>query len=199
MLFRDAYAMENLLKYRVKTETVPLYKEGISALQALGFEVAGIVCDGKRGLFTAFGDIPVQMCQFHQQKIVTTYLTKHPKSQAGRELRSLSLSLTETDRKTFERRLWIWGLRWSGYLNFRSKNEKTGKSWYMHKELRSAYNSLLRNLPYLFTYESHPQLGMPNTTNAIDGHFSELKRKMRDHNGMSKGLRDKFIDEFLGV
>ena len=38
---------------------------------------------------------------------------------------------------------------------------------------------------------------MPNTTNAIDGHFSELKTKLRVHNGLSQNQKRKFITEFL--
>ena len=40
-------------------------------------------------------------------------------------------------------------------------------------------------------------LEIPNTTNAIDGHFSDLKNKLRNHNGLSKTRKIKFIDEFL--
>ena len=40
-------------------------------------------------------------------------------------------------------------------------------------------------------------LEMPNTTTAIDGHFSDLKNKLRNHNGLTKARKIKFIDEFL--
>jgi len=38
--------------------------------------------DGKRGVAKAFGDIPVQMCHFHQ---VARYLTSRPKLEASIE------------------------------------------------------------------------------------------------------------------
>jgi hypothetical protein len=38
---------------------------------------------------------------------------------------------------------------------------------------------------------------MPITTNAIEGHFSDLKNKLRNHNGLSMKRKMKFIDEFL--
>ena len=37
----------------------------------------------------------------------------------------------------------------------------------------------------------------PNTTNAIDGHFADLKNKLRNHNGLSVGRKKKVIDEFF--
>lgn len=197
MQFKDAITNENLLKYYVRNETVEGYVEGIAELQSRGYEITGIVCDGRRGLFRAFQDIPIQKCQFHQQKIVTTRLTKRPKTEAGRELRTLSLMLTKTDRESFEGALAMWYDKWKSYTDERTTDALTGRSHYTHKPLRSAYLSLKRNMPYLFTYLDHLSDGMPNTTNAIDGHFSELKTKLRVHNGLSLRQKQKFINEFL--
>ncbi len=32
---------------------------------------------------------------------------------------------------------------------------------------------------------------------AIDGHFADLKNKLRNHNGLSIARKKKFIDEFF--
>jgi hypothetical protein len=45
----------------------------------------------------------------------------------------------------------------------------------------------------------HIELNIPNTTNAIDGRFTDLKNKLRDHNGLSFKIKCKFIDTFLKV
>ena len=71
------------------------------------------------------------------------------------------------------------------------------KSRYTHRRLRSAYRSLKTNVPWLFTSYDHKELKIPNTTNAIDGHFADLKNKMRNHNGLSLERKKKFIDGFL--
>tara|TARA_B100000809_G_scaffold91183_1_gene89719 strand:+ start:339 stop:482 length:144 start_codon:yes stop_codon:yes gene_type:complete len=42
-------------------------------------------------------------------------------------------------------------------------------------------------------------LNIPNMTNAIDGHFADLKNKLRNHNGLSMERKIKFIDAFLKV
>ena len=36
-----------------------------------------------------------------------------------------------------------------------------------------------------------------NTTNAIDGHFADLKNKLRNDNRLSDLRKKKFIDEFF--
>ncbi|WGU67763.1 hypothetical protein QIU19_13885 [Capnocytophaga canimorsus] len=82
MLFKDAITKENLLKYFVKNETNALYVQGIKELQNKGFQIAAIVCDGRKGLLKSFGAIPVQMCQFHQSEIIRRYLTKKTKAKS---------------------------------------------------------------------------------------------------------------------
>lgn len=197
MLFKDAITMENLLKYYVKTESTSMYKRGVEELKSKGFSIAGIVCDGHRGLMNSFDEIPVQMCQFHQAAIVRRYITKNPRLPAAIELKEITALMKQTDKESFEGALSLWHDRWESFLNERTINQITGKSFYTHRRLRSAYRSLKTNLKWLFTYHDHLGSGMPNTTNSIDGHFSDLKNKLRNHNGLSKKRKMKFIDEFL--
>ena len=71
------------------------------------------------------------------------------------------------------------------------------KSQYTHKRLRSAYGSLKRNLKHLFTYQKHPDLNIPNTTNSIEGMFSGMKKKLRNHAGLKKSKKFKILDFLL--
>lgn len=197
MLFKDAITKENLLKYYVKTESNALYTNGVEKLKSLGFIVQAIVCDGRKGLIKSFDPIPVQMCAFHQAAIIRRYLTKRPKMQASIELKAVVDLMTRTDKESFVGALAEWFTKWESFLNERSKSLESGKSRYTHKKLRSAYRSLKTNLPWLFTWYDHKELSIPNTTNAIDGHFADLKNKLRNHNGLSRTRKIKFINEFL--
>jgi len=197
MLFKDSYTRENLLKYYVKSETNALYIQGVNELISQGFKIVAIVCDGRKGLIQAFKNIPVQMCQFHQAAIIRRYITKNPKLPASIELKELVAMMKITDKESFEGGLYLWHNKWESFLNERTINLETGKSHYTHKRLRSAYRSLKTNLNWLFTWYDHIDLNIPNTTNAIDGHFSDLKNKLRNHNGLSRARKIKFIDEFL--
>lgn len=197
MLFKDAYSGEDLLKYYVKNETNSKYKEGIEELIKKGFDVVGIVCDGRKGLLNLFPLIPTQMCQFHQAAIIRRYITKQPKTQAAIELKKHVKILCRTDKESFEGGLKDWHNKWENFLKERSKNPRTGKTQYVHRKLRSAYNSLKNNFPWLFIWYDNMKLKIPNTTNAIDGHFADLKNKLRNHNGLSEANKKKFIDEFF--
>ena len=79
MVFKNSLDKKVLLKKYVRNETVRAYLDGIAEIARRGISVQAIVCDGRKGVVQAFPDIPVQMCQFHQVKIVTKYLTKNPK------------------------------------------------------------------------------------------------------------------------
>ena len=197
MLFKDSITKENLLKFYVKTETNAKYMEGIEVLKQQGLVINAIVCDGRKGLIQSFGNTPVQMCQFHQASIIRRYLTKKPKLRAAQELLFVVDLMKQTDKESFEGALDLWFEKWKDFLNERTINPETKKSFYTHKRLRSAYRSLKNNLPWLFTWYEFIELNIPNTTNAIDGHFADLKNKLRNHNGLNLKRKMKFIDEFL--
>lgn len=172
---------------------------GIEEIIRRGIKVQAIICDGRKGLLQLFEkEIPVQMCNFHQVAIVRRYLTKKPKMQASKELWEHTLLLKHTDKESFVGGLNDWFFKWEDFLKERKIDAK-GKSRYVHKKLRSAYRSLNTNLPWLFTWYDNMDLKIPNTTNAIDGHFAHLKNKLRNHNGLSIARKKKFIDEFLKV
>ena len=86
-----------------------------------------------------FDDIPVQLCQFHQVKTVSRYLTRNPKTDAGKALWRLALTLKNSRQSDFERNLQTWFEQYQSYLNERTFNIETGKSHYTHKNIRSAY------------------------------------------------------------
>jgi hypothetical protein len=197
MLFKDALSKENLLKYYVKNETNAMYIQGIKELQKNGFTIIAIVCDGRKGLIQSFSEIPVQMCQFHQSAIIRRYLTKKPKLKAAQELMEVVDLMKQTDKESFIGALDLWFEKWETFLKERTINSLTNKSFYTHKRLRSAYHSLKNNLSWLFTWYDYYTLKIPNTTNAIDGHFADLKNKLRNHNGMSLKRKKKYIDGFL--
>ncbi|MBR2102941.1 MAG: hypothetical protein IJ928_09335 [Prevotella sp.] len=50
-------------------------------------------------------------------------------------------------------------------------------------------------LPYLFTYQ-HVD-GMPNTNNKIEGTFTDLKKNLNNHSGLTAENRKRFINGFF--
>jgi hypothetical protein len=197
MVFRDAYRKNNLHWRYVTYETVKLYKQGIRLLKLKRWDIKAIVCDGRRGLFKAFPGIPIQMCHFHQLSIIRRYLTQNPRLEAHIELKQLSSALTSIDKESWLFALDQWHLKWHEYLKEKTIDTITGKWHYTHKKLRSAYNSLKAHTPYLFTFQDYPELKIPNTTNSLDGSFTNLKTKLRNHQGIKDQMKMMLTDHFL--
>ena len=199
MVLMDSISGKALYVSEVKYETNKLYAQAIGSLKAKGIAIQSIVCDGRRGLPQMFPDIPVQLCQFHQVKTIIRYLTRNPKTEAGKALWRLVLTLKSSSQSDFEHNLKAWFEHYQSYLNERTINPETGKSHYTHQKLRSAYSSLKRNLDYLFAFEKYPDLNIPNTTNLLDDAFTGLKRHLACHQGISKENKAMFIKDYFSI
>jgi hypothetical protein len=101
VIFKNSLNGIVLYKQYVKYETNALYLAGIAEIRRRGIYIQVIICDGRRGLFGLFDDIPVQMCQFYQVQIVLRYLTRKPKTDAAKVLKMLTLKLTKQTKAEF--------------------------------------------------------------------------------------------------
>ena len=84
--FKDAHRKKILWRKFVRYETLADYQEGVDWLEKNGFKINGIVCDGLREMFSLLRSYNVQMCQYHQIKIVKRYLTLQPELEASKKL-----------------------------------------------------------------------------------------------------------------
>lgn len=199
-VFRSPTMKRNLWWTEAQFETPWVYKAGLDKLIADGWTITGAVIDGKRGVAQVFEakGIPVQYCQFHQAKTVTTYLTRRPKTEAARELRGLSLMLPQMTEERLRSALADWYERWKSFLEEKSPapNRRRGWDW-THRRIRAAHRSLKTNLGRLFTYQKYPDRHIPNTTNTLDGMFSQIKNRLAVHRGLRRDRRYKIITEIL--
>ena len=164
-----------------------------------GFRIYGAVIDGMKGLPQALKPVPVQMCQFHQMLIVRRYLTQDPEIEASRNLLELVNGMTATDKESFIGAFNEWYDKYRDVVNERVHDGRIKRRTppYMRPRLRSAYLSVKRNMPLLWTFYDHPETGLPNTNNALEGLFSDLKTKVRVHSGISREHREKLLDEYI--
>lgn len=176
-------------------EHISDYEEAINHIVGCGYKITGLVIDGLQKLFTVLNEYEIQMCQFHMVAIVRRKLTKNPILPAGRELLNLIYRLKSMNSKDFTAEFIGWKKKWHDFLKEKSTNEATGRTIFTHQRLRSAMTSISFYLPYLFTYER--VVGMPNTNNAIEGTFTDLKKNLRNHPGMSEVNRKRMMNGFF--
>ena len=180
----------------VKSETTKDYEDAVQSVKERGYSIDGIIIDGKQSLFKSFAEYPIQMCQFHMKQIIKRYLTKNPKLLAARALNALVDELTRSDKADFKAEFAAWKEEWHEMIDRRS-TYKDGSSHYTHQRLRSAIHSLDFYMPYLFTYQREDCKGMPNTNNKIEGTFTDLKKNLNNHSGLTKENRKRFIAGFF--
>ena len=199
MVIRDATRGRVLWRKYVTHETITDYMEGVNWLKSNGFRIYGVVIDGMKGLAKALSPIPVQLCQFHQMLTVRHYITQDPDIEASKALLDLINNITKMDKESFIGAFNDWYDKYQDILNERVHDKRIKKKTppYMRPRLRSAYFSVKRNMPLLWTFYDRPELGLPNTNNALEGLFSELKTKVRVHSGISRENRKKLLDELI--
>ena len=136
------------------------------------------------------------MCQFHMKQIIRRYLTQNPKMHASKELKVLADRLHRANEADFKKDYQEWKEKWKNTTDHKSLH-KDGKMHYTHQRLRAAMNSLNFYLPYLFTCQREDCKGMPNTNNKIEGTFTDLKKNLNNHSGLTKKNRKRFISGFF--
>ena len=180
----------------VRNETAKDYEDAIRSIRDRGYGINGIIVDGKQSLFRTFAEYPIQMCQFHMRQIIRRYLTKNPKLLAERALDDLMERLTRSEEFIFRSAFDAWKETWQETIDRRSVY-RDGSTHYTHQRLRSAMHSLEFYMPYLFTYQREDCKGMPNTNNKIEGTFTDLKKNLNNHSGLTRENRKRFISGFF--
>ena len=144
---------ENLWWACGETETTSIYLAGRRHLESLGYQIMSVTGDGFAGLRQAFSDLPFQMCQVHMERIIVEGTTRKPELEAGKALLALGKILHYTVGPTFRDYVQKYLNKYRDFLNEKTINPLTGETFFTHAPLRGAALSLVRFLPYLFTFE----------------------------------------------
>ena len=198
VLFMDA-ATHRILHFSFiyRKERIEDYLAGIAYLKGQGIQVNGVISDGLSGLKKALEPIPYQYCQFHQVQRIRQLLTNHPKHPASIALKEICLQVTHSDKEQFTEMLSQWHKQWRAYLEEKTYSENGVSFIYTHRRLRAAYFGLTRHLDVLYTYQSFPELGLPNTNNALESLNASLKTKLRLHRGISRERKQRLIQSII--
>jgi len=193
-LIRDVTNRENLIWRFGSSETKECYEQMYAKLLQANIIPIAIVVDGRSYFFEIFGDVPVQMCQFHMGKILARYLTRRPNLEVNKALWKVWYLRAEYNSKSFGYLLQSWYFKYKKELEEVSEDQN-GRRYYVKERTKSAYFSLIRFLPWLFTYQKSKWI--PTTNNSIEGLFGDLKKKINIHPGLSVGRKMKIIHELL--
>lgn len=181
--------------------------ESIAAWTALLEQIPApdvLVSDGGTGLPTAlrtvWPDTKHQRCIFHLQMNITRHLTRNPRTDAGRALRTLTMQLS--DVTTIDHAI-AWRLKldqwWQsfGHLTRERTMFVNGQFGFTHHRLRRAWQ-LLRLVVSRDVVFTHLTTGSPRTTSRLEGAInSQIRALLRHHRGMSEDHQKRAIEWFL--
>lgn len=199
LVARDPVAKENLYIAELRHETKLEYTLLRKHIESLGYRLAAVVLDGRRGIPKVFEGIPIQICQYHQWSIVRRALTTRPKLESHKALLAIARLIAKSTEAEMTEMLTVFEEKFRTELHEKHVCSHCGKPKYVHRKLRGAYRSLTTNLPFIYTYQKYPDLRIPNTTNSLDGTWNALKSHVNVHRGLRLDRRFKVIRAYLGL
>jgi hypothetical protein len=183
---------KNIYWQEIESENLAIIEEGLRHLIGVGWQFSSITIDGRKGTVSLvkrlFPDVPMQLCIFHQKATIRRYLTAKPKTQCGKEIRTLVSFMAHMDERLFLECLI--GIK-NDYADFLKERNEQGQ--FKHRKLRSALRSLTTNATLIYAYKNHPELNIPSTTNSCDGSFAHWKNKVKIHRGLKHKRKQKMI------
>lgn len=136
--------------------------------------IVSCTSDGWVGIISAMRAIYphciLQRCLVHIQRQIRTNLTKHPKSEAGKEFLKLSNYTILSDPLIFPSLWETWKQKHQEYIN--EKSIKPEGWWkYTHEKLRRTIHLVNNALPYMFQWYQHNNPDIEKSSNKIEWYF----------------------------
>ena len=130
-----------------------------------------------------------QRCLVHIQRQGLSWCRRRPVRPDAQQLRRLFASVTAL-RTVSDRDYWI-----DQFLDWEQRHgwriDLTPEHGYLFSDLKRARSLIVRALPDMFHSLSAPAIA--HTTNGIEGYFSRLKMRYRQHRGLSPKHRSSYI------
>lgn len=179
-------------RYHVR-ENYATAHEMFLRLKSDGINPVAITTDGNtsviRALKAVWPNITIQRCLFHIQRQGLAWLRIRPKLQAAKDLRKIFLSVigikNDRQRDDFFASLLHWEREYGEMVESLPKKHK------VLGDLQRARSLLHHAWPDMFHYLHDPRI--PPTTNRIEGYFSIIKGRYKQHRGLSKSNRAKYL------
>jgi hypothetical protein len=189
-----------LLRYSTREIKDEIIKD-LRTLKRSGVNVASATADGKNAVKSAlkkvFPKATFQRCLVHIQRYGETYITQRPKTKAGVEMQEIIKRLNTIDCG-LAKMTWLgcfsnWKRLYGDFLKERSYGENHW--WYTHRNLRRVAYHIDRALPDMWRYLDNKSI--PKDTNALEGRFTDLKQKFKNHRGLKKEKRESYFTWYI--
>jgi hypothetical protein len=155
----DLIYLKEKLGYNIKSFTVDWWLQIISAIK------------------TIYKDSIIQRCLVHIHRQVRTYISKNPKQECWKELKSIVTFKQFESNILFETEFNKWLIKRDSYL--KEKTYWKNRRRYTHKKIRQAKSHIKNALPYMFSYLDDDKIA--NNTNRLEWLNAIVVEKIYDH------------------
>jgi transposase-like protein len=197
LLLLDSQASKAIsCRYQVRENYAAAY-EMFQRAKKRGVNPVAITIDGNtsviRAIKNVWPDIIIQRCLVHIQRQGLSWLRRYPKLEASKELRKVYLTIFRIEnslqRNAFFNDLLRWEKRYGQQVASLPSSDK------VYGDLQRAISLLLNAWPDMFHYLN--DCNIAPTTNLIEGYFSIIKSKYKQHHGLSKMNRQKYLKWYV--
>lgn len=180
-------------RYGISERSEPQLRSFLEPLAEQGLCPASFTVDGSpqvvKVLRSLWPGAVIQRCLVHIQRQGLSWCRINPKTEHARELRRIFLQVTAVrtaaEREAFLQSVARWEERYGESIQARPRRGR------VFSDVKQARTMLLRALPDMFYYLDDPFI--PTTTNGLEGYFSRLKSRYRQHRGLSQKRRTSYF------
>ncbi len=183
-------------RYQVR-ENYAIAYEIFQEAKEKGINPTAFTIDGNpsviRALKDVWPDIIIQRCLVHIQRQGLSWLRRYPKLEASKKLRKVYLTIFRIEncrqRDEFFNALLKWEKQYGQHVSSLPSSHK------VYGDLQRARSLLLNAWPDMFHYLNDHNIAP--TTNLIEGYFSAIKSRYKQHHGLSKINRQKYLKWYI--
>lgn len=162
-------------------------------LKGQGLNPKYITMDGEksviRAIRTVWSKVKIQRCLWHIQREGMRWLRTYPKTQAGRDLRYLLMTLcrikSEKERRIFVKQYQQWLIQYKEFVM------SLPSSTVAFKDLKKAMTLIKNALADMFYYLK--DRNVHSTTNALESFHSRLKADYQRHRGLTEQHKIQYL------
>lgn len=182
-------------KYIVKENYLDTYNM-LTHLKSLGLNPLAVTLDGHKYVIQAFKDvwpdIIIQRCLYHILRQGLQWLRTYPKTEAGKELKSIIIMLATVKKECDKNKAILAYKNWyKKYELFIKELPSNSAAAIDLKKATGLINNALSNM-YHFLKDQN----IASTTNLLESYFSQLKHKYRCHRGLTEQHKIAYLKWF---
>lgn len=177
----------------MKKESYEPAKTWFQELSTAGLTPTSITLDGHIKVTEAIHAVwpccIIQRCLYHIQRQGEMWLRRFPRSRLAQDLKRIVHTLSQIHSPEEKEQWWSSYYAWrEHYTVQRMQLQQTDK---VDSDIIRCYRMIDRAYPHMFHFLY--DTAIPSTSNGLEGYFSHLKRRYRQH----AGLRKHHLEQYL--